>query len=229
MLASDSESCTLREHLRERPFALAMSSRGSRAMCEAQRYDLSWSMQKRSALALGLASLFAAALSGPAKTARAGGPRFGPNDIRALFAIAKNIDRDEVRYAIRLDKDCMPVGDAPLHAYWQQIEQGPDVVEDLNILDRTVYGIEGQWILKRTADESKVLMTLKATPKRGIAVITRKRDGKCVADSIATINGKPAHLESVFVHIPGFLKVDWIEIKGTDVAASQPVVERVKH
>ena len=172
-------------------------------------------------------ALLAAALTVPAGAARADGPRFGPHDVRAIFAIAKNIDRDEVRYGIRLDQDCVPVGDAPVYAYWQQIEQGPNVVEDLNFLDRTVYGIDGQWVLKRGTDASKVLMTLKATPKRGIAILTRRRDGKCRAESIATIEGRPARLESVFVHIPGFLKVDWIDIRGSDVATGASVVERV--
>jgi hypothetical protein len=153
--------------------------------------------------------------------------RFWANDIRTLFVIAKNIDRDEVQYGIHLDKDCAPIGAEPLYAYWRQLEQGPDVTEDLNVLDKTVYGIDKQWVTKRSPDENKVLMTLKATPTRGIAVITRKRDGKCVAESIATINGKPARLDRVFVHVPGFLRVDWIEIRGVDIASGQPAVERV--
>ena len=161
--------------------------------------------------------------------ARADDPRFWSNDVRTLFAIGKNIDRDEVQYGIHLDKDCVPIGNEPIYAYWRQIEQGPNVTEDLNALDRTVYGIKGQWVTKRSRsadEESKVLMTLRATSDRSIAVITRKRDGKCIADPIATINGGPARLERVFVHIAGFLSVDWIDIKGT--VSGKPVVEHVK-
>ncbi len=174
-------------------------------------------------------ALFALAASalGSTGSASAADPRFGPNDIRTLFVIAKNIDRDEVQYGIHLDKDCVPIGDAPIYAYWRQFEQGSDVTEDLNVLDRTVYGIDGQWVTKRSADDSKVLMTLKATPKRGIAVITKKRDGKCVADTIATINRRPARLQRVFVHVPGFLRVDWIEIRGVDGATGEPAFEHV--
>lgn len=153
--------------------------------------------------------------------------RFGTNDIRTVFVIAKNIDRDEVQYGIHLDKDCSPVGSEPVYAYWRQLEQGPDVTEDLNLLDRTVYGIDKQGVTKRSPEESKVLMTLKATPTRGIAIVTRRREGKCVADSIAFVNGKPARLERVFVHVPGFMRVDWIEIRGVDLATGRPVVERV--
>jgi hypothetical protein len=178
-------------------------------------------MSKKSALAL---ALFVLALT-PA--AQAEDPRFGPNDIRTLFVIGKNIDRNEVHYGIRLDKDCVPVGNEPLYAYWRQVERGPNITEDLNFLDRTVYGIKEQKIVKRSPDESKILMTLKATSDRMVAVITHRRDGKCVAESIATINGKPARVERVFVHVPGFMRVDWIEIRGLDVATEKPVVERV--
>jgi hypothetical protein len=177
---------------------------------------------KRSGLAVTFGAL-ALAFSG---RAHADDPRFWANDVRTVFVIGKNIDRDEVNYGIHLDKDCIPIGNEPIYVYWRQNEQGPNVTEDLNALDRTVYGIKGQWVTKRSPDESKVLMTLRATSERSIAVITRKRDGKCVADPIATINGAPARLDRVFVHVAGFLSVDWIEIRG--VASGKPVVERVK-
>jgi len=171
---------------------------------------------------LGVATALAVAPS-----ARADDPRFGRHDIRSLFVIGKNIDRDEVRYGIHLDPDCQPRGAEPIYAYWQQIEQGPDVVEDLNFLDRTVYGIKEQRVTKRSPEESKVLMTLKATPDRAVAVVVRRREGRCVADSIAFINAVPALLDRVFVHVAGFLKVDWVEIRGR--VDGKPVVERVKH
>ncbi len=153
--------------------------------------------------------------------------RFGKHDVRSVFVIAKNIDRDEVRYGVHLDQDCAPRGPEPMHAYWQQIEQGPGVVEDLNFLDQTVYGIKEQRVTKRSAEESKVLMTLKATPDRAIAVVIHKREGRCVAEAVAFINAVPSFLDRVFVHVAGFLKVDWVEIMGR--ANGKQVVERVKH
>ena len=182
---------------------------------------------KRSALSLVLLALAITATTASATSARADDPRFGANDIRSLFVIGKNIDRDEVRYGIRLDKECVPIGSEPMYAYWQQLEQGPNVTEDLNFLDRTVYGIKTQKVVKRSPEESKVLMTLEATSERYVAVLVHRRDGKCVAESIAFINGTPSLLERVFVHVAGFLKVDWIEIRG--LLNGKPVVERVKH
>jgi len=122
----------------------------------------------------------------------------------------------------------MPVGDEPIYAYWRQFEQGPEVTEDLNFLDKRGYGIAGEWVTKREPDGSKVLMKLRATEDRGIAVLVKKgADGKCVADTISTINGQQSHLHKVFVHVAGFLKVDWIEIKGNQTKDGAAIVERV--
>jgi hypothetical protein len=152
--------------------------------------------------------------------------RFGKHDIQTLFAIGKNVDRNEVQYGIRLDQNCVPYGNAPVYAYWRQYEEGPTVTEDLNMLDRTVYGIKSQAVVKRSPEESKVLMTIKATD-RPIAVVLHQRDGKCIADPIAVINGSPARLERVFVHVKSWLNVDYIEIKGS--ANGKAIVEHVKH
>ncbi len=157
-------------------------------------------------------------------------PKFGPNDLPTLFVIAKNIDRNEVQYGIHLDKDCVPVGDEPIYAYWRQFERGANVTEDLNFLDKTVYGIGGQWVLQRSADGSKVLMKVKASGERGIAILVKKNEsGKCVSDTVATIAGQRAHLDRVFVHVPGFMRVDWVEIRGTAASDHKPIVERVNH
>src|SRR5262245_57166471 len=104
-------------------------------------------------------SLLVATLFG---SVHADAARFGANDIRSLFFVAKNENKNEIHYGIHLDKDCIPLGKEPVYGYWQQREAGPNVIEDMNMLDRTVYGIESQSIVKRSPEESKVLMTVKA-------------------------------------------------------------------
>jgi hypothetical protein len=154
-------------------------------------------------------------------------PTFGPNDVRTLFYIAKSDDRDEVHYGIHLDKNCLPVGGSPVFAYWQQIEQGPNVVEELNTLDRTVYGIDRQNVAKRAADESVVTMAIRAASDRTVTISIRRQNDKCVVESMGLIAGTRAQVERVFIHIAGFLRVDWIEIRGS--ANGKVIVERVKH
>jgi hypothetical protein len=178
--------------------------------------------RRSSSLPIVVAALVASTVTGVAHA----DPKFGPNDIRSLFAIKKSENRNEVHYGVHLDESCQPIGDEPIFGYWQQLEEGPNVVLDLNILDRKGYGIKGQWIQKRTPEESKLLMSLKATPERGIAITVKKKDGKCVAETVTTINKESAFLENVFVHIAGFLSVDWIELRG--LRLGKPTVERVK-
>lgn len=153
-------------------------------------------------------------------------PKFGPNDIRTLFAIKKSENKNEVHYGIHLDDACQPVGDEPIFAYWRELEQGPNVVLDLGMFQKKAYGIKGQWVQSKTPQESKLLMSLNATPDRGISVSVKKKDGRCVSETVATINKESALLEQVFVHIAGFLSVDWIELRG--FRFGKPMVERVK-
>lgn len=152
---------------------------------------------------------------------------FKPGDIRVLFVIKKSTNRNQVAYGIHLDKQCQPVGDEPMYGYWLQYEEGPNEIRDLTFLDRTVYGIHSQKVLKRTPEESKVLMTLKAASDRGVAVITSPKDGGCVAKTITFINSTPANLDHIFVHVAGVMSVDWIEVRGQ--IDGKDVVERVKH
>jgi hypothetical protein len=159
--------------------------------------------------------------------ARADDPRFGPYDVRSTFVIAKNLDRDVVEYGIHLDKDCLPIGDEPMYAYWRQYEQGPNVTEDLNLLDRTVYGIGKQSVLSKGGGDSRLSLTVKAAPDRPVTIIVKKVEGKCTAEPLGKISGQVARLTTVFVHVAGWMSVDWVEIRG--LLNGQPIVERVKH
>lgn len=165
-----------------------------------------------------------AAVAGPAHAEG----RFGPHDVRTLFVIGKNTDRNEVQYGIRLDKDCVPVGDEPIYPYWRQYEKGPEVTADLNWLDKTGYGIKDQRVEKRAPGSSKVVMRLRATSERLIAVLVRKEGAACAADPIAYIAATPAKLQRIHVQLSGPLSIDWIDIRGLRADNGQPINERAK-
>ncbi|APR79274.1 Hypothetical protein A7982_04621 [Minicystis rosea] len=162
-----------------------------------------------------------------APTAHAEG-RFGPHDIRTMFVIGKNLDRNEVQYGIRLDKDCVPIGDEPVYAYWRQYEKGPEVTEDLNFLDRTGYGIKDQKVEQRAATGSKVMMRLRATSDRSIGIYIRKEGEKCVADPMTYIAGTAAQLQRIHVQLSGPLSIQYIDIRGLRADNKQPINERAK-
>jgi len=154
--------------------------------------------------------------------------RFGAHDVRTLFVIGKNTDRNEVQYGIRLDADCLPSGDEPVYAYWRVFERGPDVTEDLNFLDRTAYGIRSQKVEQRSPSGSKVVMRLRATPARSIAVYTRREGNACVAEPLTYISGAAARLQRIQVQLAGPLSVRYIDISGTQIDPKQPITERAK-
>ncbi|MFT3770241.1 MAG: DUF4833 domain-containing protein [Minicystis sp.] len=175
--------------------------------------------------ALAFGTIVGFAVVGP--TAHAEG-RFGPYDVRTMFVIGKNLDKNEVQYGIRLDKDCVPVGDEPVYAYWRQYEKGPEVTEDLNILDRTGYGIKDQKVEQRSPSGSKVMMRLRATSDRSIAIYVRKEGDKCVADPMSYISGTSALLQRIHVQLSGPLSIQYIDIRGLRADNKQPINERTK-
>jgi hypothetical protein len=154
--------------------------------------------------------------------------RFGPHDVRTMFVIGKNTDRNEVQFGIRLDADCVPVGDEPIYPYWRQYEKGADVTEDLNFLDKTGYGIKSQSVEQRSPSGSKVVMRLRATSSRTIAVYTRKEGNACVAEPLTNISGVGARLQRIHVQLSGPLSVSYIDISGVRQDNGQPIVERAK-
>jgi len=154
--------------------------------------------------------------------------RFGPHDIRALFAIDKSDDRNRVEYGIRLDQNCVPRESAPVYAYWRQVERGPEVTDDLNLTDRTVYGIKDQQISAQPGGGTRVVIRLRATSSRSIGIYVRKRNGVCLADSTTFIAGAAARLRLIHVQLAGPLSVSWIELRGERTDSGQPIVERIK-
>lgn len=158
-------------------------------------------------------------------SAGAGEPRFGTNDLPTLFRIAKNTNRNVVEYGVRLDPDCKVLGNEPVYAYWRDNEKGPTVTSDLNFIDRSVYGISRQTVVRRQANDSRVVVVLKAAPNRAIAIDIVKRDGKCLSESRAFIAGTPARLDQIFVQVSGTFSYDWIELRGA--ANGKPIIERV--
>ena len=136
-----------------------------------------------------VAAFVAIAAAAVATDARAD-DRFGANDIRSTFVISKNIDRNVVEYGIHLDKDCVPIGSEPMYAYWRQYEKGANVTEDLNLLDKTVYGIKDQSVLHRGTDDSRISLTVKAASDRPVTIIVKKVDGKCTAEPLGRISAE---------------------------------------
>ena len=161
-------------------------------------------------------------------SAGAGGepPHFGPRDFTSLFSISKSENKNEVVYAIHLDAQCAPVGDAPVFAFWRMNEKGPAVIEPLLGREEPAYGIGRQRVLARDSEGGKVEVTLRALPSRPILVETKPLEGRCQAWSALTIAGESAYLYNVYVKLRE-LGVDYLLLSGWAVDRSRVLHERV--
>jgi hypothetical protein len=152
--------------------------------------------------------------------------RFGPHDVSTVFFINKSDDKNRVDYGIRLDADCVPVGNSAVFGYWREYEYTPPHINGLSILDRIPYGISSQGLVSRTATGADYYMRLRQF-ERTIAIATKKEaDGTCSAIARAKINGSVAQFVFVYAKLAGPFSVEYIDIHGKDFATGAAIVER---
>lgn len=132
--------------------------------------------------------------------------------IPTTFFISKSENKNQVHYAIDVDESCKPVGATPMHAYWRDLEKGPNVTSPVLGREQPAYGIKFQKILT-VGDRKIVEMAVRGLPSRIVHVETKAVDGKCIADTRSVINGETVQLLEVFLKI-GFLSVDYARFIG---------------
>ncbi len=125
-------------------------------------------------------------------------------DPRALllvaFLISKSENKNQVHYAVHVDRECNPVGAAPVEPYWRMLERSSSATEPLLSREQRVYGIARQQVLG-----SSVRITLKALPTRPITITTaRDASGVCTTSTVVTINNRPARLFNIHVALSAF-------------------------
>jgi hypothetical protein len=151
---------------------------------------------------------------------------FGPHDVTSLFSISKSENKNAVVYAIHLDAQCAPLGDAPVFAFWRMNEKGPAVIEPLLGREEPAYGVGLQRVLARDSEGGKVEVTLRALPRRPIVVQTKPGEGRCQAWSTMPIAGESAYLYNVYVKLRE-LGVDYLLLSGWALDRSHVLHERI--
>ena len=120
-----------------------------------------------------------------------------------LFTVQRSKNKNEVRYELRIDENCKPLGKEPVHGYWQELEKGPDVKLEIEGLDILAYGISYQKVNGDT-----VKFKVKAIKDREYSAKSFKKENTCYAEATTKINGKDAILKKVYIFsIEKFLKV----------------------
>ena len=154
---------------------------------------------------------------------------FGPNDVPTVFFISKSDDRNRVDYGLRLNDDCLPVGDQPLFPYWRELENAPpERTHPLKFIEHFAYGVAQQRLLRRTPAGAEIEVKLKPLDRAITITAERGADGRCRAVA-RTIIGGVANIElvSAYVQLLRPMSVEYVEIHGRHPMTGQPVEERL--
>jgi hypothetical protein len=159
--------------------------------------------------------------------ARAAAGTAGGSDV-SLFTIAKSENKNEVEYAVHVDKQCAPISGTPVFAYWRMLELGPTKVAPILPREVSAYGVASQKVLSQDGAGGKVRVVLRAMSTRPIVVETaRAGNGACRAVAAVTIAGAPAHLFNVYVKLKEVLGVDYLLARGWSLDGSKMLTEKL--
>lgn len=137
---------------------------------------------------------------------------FEPSDVRTVFLVSKNENRNQVHYGIRLDAHCEPRGATPVFAYWRNLESGPADLSPLLPIELRAYGIAEQRIDRRGALVA-VDIRLAALSERVVRIEVSQANGRCRARAFTSIGGQQARLHRVHV-ILGLFRPESIQLMG---------------
>lgn len=176
-------------------------------------------------LAVGLCSLVLASSA----TAADDDTTFGPHDIETLFYIAKSNNRDRVDYGMRLDATCRPASADAVFPYWRNLEHKPVTTHALGFFARMAYGVSAQETARSTPTGADHGIRLKQVDRVIWVTTLRGSDGRCSALVRSKIAGvENAELLSIYVKLAGPISVDYVNIKGRNLATGQPLLEHLK-
>jgi hypothetical protein len=144
-----------------------------------------------------------------------------------VFFVAKSENRNQVHYGVTLDTSCRPFGAAPVFAYWQMREHGPQATEPLLAREVPAYGIAWQRVADRGEHGGRVVLGLHALPGRAIAIDSATDGDGCTATASVVIDGAPAILDSVFAQLRWPFGVDHLLLTGHSPTDGRPLRERL--
>jgi hypothetical protein len=147
-----------------------------------------------------------------------------------LFTVSKSENKNIVQYSLRVDRQCTPVTNAPVFAFWRMLEEGPSHTEPLLAREVKAYGVTSQVVTERRPDGGRVQLVLNAVPKRTIAVEAfRGPDGTCRTRSMVPVDGTPAYLYNVFIRLRWLFGVDYLQLSGWSTDGSHVVTEKLRN
>jgi hypothetical protein len=151
-----------------------------------------------------------------------------PTDVSSAFFIAKSQNRNQVHYGVHVDRNCRPVGDAPVFAYWRMLEKRGQLEP---LLDREVpaYGLrEDQRVEVTNPGRTTIRVSLRALPERPLRLTVARTEAGCQATTATTIAGTDAQLKFVYVRLAWLLGIDYLLLRGNRFEGGTSIQEVVR-
>jgi hypothetical protein len=153
--------------------------------------------------------------------------RLPSSPINSVFHIAKSENKNQVHYAVSVDARCRPSGKTPVHGYWREYEEGPNVTDALRSHQQRAYGLSARGV-SLGEDRGDIRVSLRALPERQLRIETFRDGDRCRARAFTPIQGQPAVLTSIYVEIGFLYSIDYILLRGRRVSDGAPIQERIE-
>ncbi len=125
------------------------------------------------------------------------------NDVPRVFYISKNDNGNQIHYGVKLDQNCLPMGNNPIYVYWVR-ENG--TTGELQKLEQPAYGIYSQSVSGDHVD-----LILNFFQGRGISKLitvssARLENGTCQAQAFTSINNRKSQLSIMDIDLTNIFR-----------------------
>src|SRR5262249_13957781 len=134
--------------------------------------------------------------------------QFGASDAKSVFYIAKNQNKNQVHFGVRLDAGCHPVGRHPVYGYWRMFENG-GTIEPVLAREGPAYGLQDVQQISTTPAGAQIVVRMRAFPERPLTISVRRGEGQCEAHATTAVNGADAQLNWIYVRFKWPFGVDY--------------------
>jgi hypothetical protein len=147
--------------------------------------------------------------------------------VQSIFHIEKSENKNQVHYALNVDRACRPVGPHPVYGYWRDLEKGPKAVSPLLDHEQRAYGLNEPRAIRVDPNGGEIRISLRGLPERHLVINVFRVSNGCAARTTTTILGQPALLTSIYVDIGFLFSVNYVIVRGVRVRDGKLVQEKV--
>jgi len=156
------------------------------------------------------------------------GARLPVAPVQSVFHIAKSENKNQVHYGVRVDRDCHPIGENPVYAYWRMRELGPNSTEPLLDREQPAYGLHERQVVQHTLRADRIRVRLRAFADHPISIEVFRNGQRCLARALLRVHEQPAVLQSIYIDIGFLFSLNYALVRGVRVADAHAVQEKLR-